>query len=55
MKVGKLATLALLVLSVGISIPLHAQTAQTTSNPALLPQRDGSHDSTSSSATGRLT
>jgi hypothetical protein len=47
MKAGKLANLSLLVLCVALPIPVFAQTAQTlqtADNPALLPQRDGSHD-----------
>src|SRR5579864_8099187 len=41
MKSTKLAYLALLLLIAILSAPFHAQTA---SNPANLPQRDGSHD-----------
>ena len=35
---------ALLALGAMLSLPLHSQSSQTTANPALLPQRDGSHD-----------
>ena len=41
MKVRKRAVVALFVLSAVLSLASHAQTA---SNPANLPQRDGSHD-----------
>ncbi len=37
----KFCKLALLAVCMTLAVPLHAQTA---SNPALLPQRDGSHD-----------
>jgi hypothetical protein len=41
MKAGKHAMLALFVLGAMLAGPLHAQTSE---NPANLPQRDGSHD-----------
>ena len=45
MKASLLKYLVLLVLVTVFSVPLRAQTtSQTTSDPALLPQRDGSHD-----------
>ena len=40
----KVAILPLLFLGVALAIPVPAQTPQTAENPALLPQRDGSHD-----------
>ncbi|HZC21809.1 MAG TPA: hypothetical protein VE866_00600 [Candidatus Binatia bacterium] len=42
MKISSPAAFALLF--VALVVPLPAQTASTTPNPALLPQRDGSHD-----------
>jgi hypothetical protein len=45
MKSSKLVALLLLFLAARPTVPLHSQTLyQTTDNPALLPQRDGSHD-----------
>ena len=45
MNVNRLTCLVLLALAVMLSVPLWAQTtSQATSDPALLPQRDGSHD-----------
>jgi hypothetical protein len=44
MKAAKLTILSLLVLTALPAARLHSQTAQTTANPANLPQRDGSHD-----------
>jgi len=41
MNVGKLKALAPLILGLALAVPLQAQT---TSDPANLPQRDGSHD-----------
>jgi hypothetical protein len=41
MKAGKLKFLVLFIFCVTFAVPLHAQT---TDNPANLPQRDGSHD-----------
>lgn len=41
MKSSKFAILSLLVLGATLTVPFRAQT---TDNPALLPQRDGSHD-----------
>jgi hypothetical protein len=41
MSVRKLQALALLILGMALAMPLHAQKP---SDPALLPQRDGSHD-----------
>jgi hypothetical protein len=41
MKSSKLLSFILSVLAVVLSVPLYSQT---TDNPALLPQRDGSHD-----------
>jgi hypothetical protein len=41
MKAGNLKTLALLILGTVLAVPLQGQTA---SDPANLPQRDGSHD-----------
>ena len=41
MKAGKLAMLVLFVLGAVLTAPLHAQSSD---NPANLPQRDGSHD-----------
>ncbi len=41
MKTSNLMHVVMLVLCATLSVPLHAQT---TSDPALLPQRDGSHD-----------
>jgi hypothetical protein len=40
-NVRKLRSLVLLILGTALAVPLHAQT---TSDPANLPQRDGSHD-----------
>ena len=40
----KFAILPLLALCATLAVPLFSQTAPTTSDPALLPQRDGSHD-----------
>jgi hypothetical protein len=42
MKLSSPVAFALLLLT--LVVPLRAQTASVTSNPALLPQRDGSHD-----------
>jgi hypothetical protein len=42
MKASSPAAFALLFIA--LVVPLRAQTASATSNPALLPQRDGSHD-----------
>jgi hypothetical protein len=45
MKSKKITILLLLVIGAIFAVPLlPAQTAQTAENPALLPQRDGSHD-----------
>src|SRR6201993_2108739 len=41
MKAVKLSILAVLALGAVLAVPLYAQT---TANPANLPQRDGSHD-----------
>ncbi len=41
MKNSRVAVIALITLIAALSLPLHAQT---TSDPANLPQRDGSHD-----------
>src|SRR5215469_4348563 len=43
MKSSRLICLVLLVLAIAFSAPLRAQTSATT-DPALLPQRDGAHD-----------
>jgi hypothetical protein len=52
MKASRLMCVVLLVLATVFSAPLRAQT---TPDPANLPQRDGSHDFDFSSATGRPT
>jgi hypothetical protein len=44
MNARNAAVFAILVSGLLVATPLHAQTTQTTSNPANLPQRDGSHD-----------
>jgi len=44
MTTGKVKLLTFLVLCATLAHPLFAQIAKTADNPALLPQRDGSHD-----------
>ena len=41
---SRLAILPVIILAAILSAPLFSQTSQTADNPALLPQRDGSHD-----------